>query len=78
MTLDGQQLIKLFPSCFNGNNRRVLQQIVLPNGQLFLPLLLLLLCLYRGCAGSTGGLKVIRILLLFLQGSHELKRLVHP
>ena len=32
-----------------------------------------------GCAGSTGGgLKVIRILLLYLQGSRELKRLVHP
>ncbi len=32
-----------------------------------------------GCAGSTGGgLKVIRILLLYLQGARELKRLVHP
>ncbi|WP_315941199.1 potassium transporter TrkG, partial [Salmonella enterica] len=32
-----------------------------------------------GCAGSTGGgLKVIRILLLFKQGNRELKRLVHP
>ncbi|HAD42537.1 MAG TPA: potassium transporter, partial [Plesiomonas shigelloides] len=32
-----------------------------------------------GCAGSTGGgLKVIRILLLCLQGNRELKRLVHP
>ncbi len=30
-----------------------------------------------GCAGSTGGgLKVIRILLLFKQGNRELKRLV--
>lgn len=32
-----------------------------------------------GCAGSTGGgLKVVRVLLLFMQGSRELKRLVHP
>jgi len=32
-----------------------------------------------GCAGSTGGgLKVIRVLLLNLQGQRELKRLVHP
>ncbi|CDG22702.1 Trk system potassium uptake protein trkH [Xenorhabdus poinarii G6] len=46
---------------------------------LFLPLLLLTSAFIGGCAGSTGGgLKVIRILLLFLQGSRELKRLVHP
>ncbi|UDG81784.1 Trk system potassium uptake protein TrkH [Candidatus Profftia lariciata] len=46
---------------------------------LFLPILLLCSAFIGGCAGSTGGgLKVIRILLLFLQGSRELKRLVHP
>ena len=46
---------------------------------LFLPLLLLCSAFIGGCAGSTGGgLKVIRILLLYLQGSRELKRLVHP
>ncbi|MBD2784398.1 Trk system potassium transporter TrkH [Xenorhabdus sp. DI] len=46
---------------------------------LFLPFLLLCSAFIGGCAGSTGGgLKVIRILLLFLQGSRELKRLVHP
>ncbi|TDB45700.1 Trk system potassium transporter TrkH [Photorhabdus luminescens] len=45
----------------------------------FLPILLLCSAFIGGCAGSTGGgLKVIRILLLFLQGSRELKRLVHP
>nr|WP_269082974.1 potassium transporter TrkG [Photobacterium kishitanii] len=34
---------------------------------------------YRSCAGSTGGgMKVIRMLLLSLQGVRELKRLVHP
>ncbi|WP_413736173.1 Trk system potassium transporter TrkH [Sodalis sp. RH21] len=46
---------------------------------LFLPILLLCSAFIGGCAGSTGGgLKVIRILLLYLQGSRELKRLVHP
>ncbi|MGK2960459.1 MAG: Trk system potassium transporter TrkH [Candidatus Malihini olakiniferum] len=46
---------------------------------LFLPILLLCSAFIGGCAGSTGGgLKVIRILLLFLQGHRELKRLVHP
>lgn len=46
---------------------------------LFLPTLLLCAAFIGGCAGSTGGgLKVIRILLLYLQGSRELKRLVHP
>lgn len=46
---------------------------------LFLPLLLLCSAFIGGCAGSTGGgLKVIRILLLYLQGTRELKRLVHP
>ncbi len=46
---------------------------------LFLPVLLLFSSFIGGCAGSTGGgLKVIRILLLTLQGGRELKRLVHP
>jgi len=46
---------------------------------LFLPVLLLCTAFIGGCAGSTGGgLKVIRILLLFKQGNRELKRLVHP
>ena len=46
---------------------------------MFLPLLLLCSAFIGGCAGSTGGgLKVIRILLLYLQGIRELKRLVHP
>jgi trk system potassium uptake protein TrkH len=32
-----------------------------------------------GCAGSTGGgMKVIRVFLLTLQGAREMKRLVHP
>ncbi len=44
-----------------------------------LPFILLLLAFAGGCAGSTaGGVKVIRVLLLFLQGLREVKRLVHP
>ena len=45
----------------------------------FLPLLLIFASFIGGCAGSTGGgMKVIRVVLLFLQGARELKRLVHP
>jgi len=44
-----------------------------------LPILLLSASFIGGCAGSTGGgMKVVRVLLLFMQGSRELKRLVHP
>ena len=45
----------------------------------FLPVLLLFLSFVGGCAGSTGGgLKVIRVLLLYKQGVREIRRLVHP
>ena len=45
----------------------------------FLPVLLLFASFIGGCAGSTGGgLKVIRVLLLFKQGMREIVRLVHP
>jgi len=45
----------------------------------FLPLLLLLLSFIGGCAGSTaGGVKVIRVLLLYKQGRREIVRLIHP
>lgn len=44
-----------------------------------LPVLLILLSFIGGCAGSTGGgMKVIRILLLFKQGMREIMRLIHP
>lgn len=46
---------------------------------LFLPMLLIFSSFIGGCGGSTaGGIKVMRLLLLLLQGSRELKRLVHP
>jgi trk system potassium uptake protein TrkH len=45
----------------------------------FLPVLLIFLSFVGGCAGSTGGgIKVIRVLLLYKQGLREVKRLVHP
>jgi trk system potassium uptake protein TrkH len=45
----------------------------------FLPVLLLFSSFIGGCAGSTGGgLKVIRVLLLFKQGMREITRLIHP
>ncbi|MCG9719902.1 TrkH family potassium uptake protein [Shewanella sp. Isolate7] len=46
---------------------------------LFLPMLLIFSSFIGGCGGSTaGGIKVMRMILLLLQGSRELKRLVHP
>lgn len=44
-----------------------------------LPILLIMISFIGGCAGSTGGgMKVIRILLLFKQGAREVMRLIHP
>ncbi|MBU2876481.1 MULTISPECIES: TrkH family potassium uptake protein [Alteromonadaceae] len=45
----------------------------------FLPILLIFSSFIGGCAGSTGGgLKVIRVFLLYLQGKREVERLIHP
>ncbi|MDR9433191.1 MAG: TrkH family potassium uptake protein [Spiribacter sp.] len=45
----------------------------------FLPVLLLFIAVVGGCANSTsGGLKVIRVLLLWRQGNREVVRLIHP
>lgn len=45
----------------------------------FLPTLLILASFIGGCAGSTGGgLKVIRVLLLYLQSRREIHRYIHP
>jgi trk system potassium uptake protein TrkH len=41
--------------------------------------LLMTMCFFSGSAGSTaGGMKVVRILLLFKQAVCELRRLIHP
>ncbi|RUO56730.1 TrkH family potassium uptake protein [Pseudidiomarina homiensis] len=46
---------------------------------LFLPIMLIFASFIGGCASSTaGGLKVVRVVLLFRQGVRELNRLVHP
>jgi len=46
---------------------------------LFLPILLIFSSFIGGCASSTGGgLKVVRVILLFKQGMREISRLVHP
>jgi len=45
----------------------------------FLPVLLVFASFVGGCAGSTGGgMKVVRVLLLFKQGWREVMRLIHP
>lgn len=45
----------------------------------FLPVMLILLACVGGCAGSTaGGMKVIRMILLYKQGRREIAKLVHP
>lgn len=44
-----------------------------------LPILLIFSSFIGGCAGSTGGgMKVVRVVLLYLQGLRELNKLVHP
>ncbi len=43
------------------------------------PILLLFAAFAGGCAGSTaGGIKMIRVLLIFRQGMREIRRLIHP
>ncbi|MFM1895667.1 MAG: hypothetical protein RLZZ385_741 [Pseudomonadota bacterium] len=45
----------------------------------FLPYMLFYAAIIGSCAGSTGGgMKVIRILLIFKQGIREVQRLIHP
>ena len=45
----------------------------------FLPVLLICIAFIGGCAGSTaGGMKVIRVILLFRQSLREVRRLIHP
>lgn len=44
-----------------------------------LPALLMIFSCVGGCAGSTaGGIKVVRILLMFKLGAKEIKKIIHP
>ncbi|MBL8328784.1 MAG: TrkH family potassium uptake protein [Rubrivivax sp.] len=46
---------------------------------IFAPVLMLFLCSFATCAGSTGGgIKLVRSLLLLKQARRELTRIVHP
>ena len=45
----------------------------------YIPVLILLLAIIGGCAASTtGGIKVLRVLLLYKQSKREMQRLLHP
>ena len=45
----------------------------------FVPVLMICVAFIGGCAGSTaGGMKVIRIVLLWKQAVREIRRLIHP
>jgi len=45
----------------------------------FLPVMLLIFSFMGGCVGSTGGgIKAMRLMLIYKQGIRELKQLVHP
>lgn len=46
---------------------------------MFLPFMIIGVSFVGSCAGSTsGGMKVIRLLLLYKQGVREIRRLIHP
>jgi trk system potassium uptake protein TrkH len=45
----------------------------------FLPMMLMMFSFMGGCVGSTGGgIKAMRLMLIYKQGIRELKQLVHP
>lgn len=45
----------------------------------FLPFMLFMFAFMGGCGGSTaGGMKVMRVILIFKQGLREIHRLIHP
>jgi len=45
----------------------------------FVPILMMMGGIIGGCAASTcGGMKLVRVILLYLQSAREIKRLIHP
>lgn len=58
------------------NGHTVTDSTVWPS---FLPFLLVYTGIIGACAGSTcGGIKMVRLLLIFKQGLREIERLIHP
>lgn len=44
-----------------------------------IPIMLILASFAGGCAGSTaGGMKIVRVMLIYLQGIREVRTLIHP
>ena len=80
----------IYPSLFEATIKGVFQVVSMAtttgfatadfnSWPLFLPYMLLYAAIIGACAGSTGGgMKVIRILLIFKQGFREVQRLIHP
>jgi trk system potassium uptake protein TrkH len=63
-------------SIFTGTGFAIADHSVWPT---FVPYLLMILAYVGACAGSTaGGIKTLRVYLLFKQASREAKRLVQP
>ncbi|MGH1539164.1 MAG: TrkH family potassium uptake protein [Arenicella sp.] len=81
---------KVFPSAIEGFQQGIFHVVSVATTTGFtssgfawwpgvLPLLLIVGSFVGGCAGSTaGGIKVMRIQLLYKQGKREIVRLVHP
>ena len=45
----------------------------------FVPVMMMMIAIIGGCTGSTsGGIKMMRVLLLYKQGAREVKHLIHP
>ena len=75
----GKIIIAAFFTVTSNTTTTGFELINLDEWPTFLPYLLMLMCLIGGCGGSTsGGIKVLRFLLLKRQGERELKRLIHP
>ena len=69
----------LFQTVVDADQHRVPVSPISRSWPTALPVLLMLMTFVGGCAGSTsGGIKVLRWVLVGKQASREIKRLVHP
>lgn len=72
-------LLKAFFTVISMGTTTGLMNAEFSNWPTYLPFLVMLMATIGGCAGSTsGGLKVIRILLLRRQSVREIHQLIHP